>query len=229
MSELQIDDNLNRNKDDFLDTTMGKIINNSIDLIIKAAVPDIIDDQVVNIKNAIIEGGFEEGIEEIKRTGINFKKSIEGIITGEFETIEQMKIAIKDGGILDFVSLCVNKGINQLAKNTSIDRSVLNVVEGGKDILIKQISANIENKYTEQLEHLEKVNNYCNEWEDAYKDKDLEKMNEIYDKIENKRDNLVQIESIINKMKSIENINKIINESNSFEITEEELELATKI
>lgn len=229
MSELNIDENMNREKNDFLDSTMGKIINNSIDLVIKAIVPDIVDDQVINIKDAIIRGGFEEGIEELKRTGDNFKESIKGIVTGEFESIEQMKMAVKDGGILDFVSLCIDKGINCLYKNTSIDKGVLNIVESGKNLLVNQISNNIEDEMTEQIENLEKTDSYCEEWRAAYNEKDLDKMNEIYEKIKDTRDELKYVEEIINNVKTIENITNLVNSSGSFEISEEELELSTKI
>ena len=54
MEDLYIDENkdlnLDKNKNEFLDTTMGKIIDNTLNITIKALVPDIIDDQVINIK-----------------------------------------------------------------------------------------------------------------------------------------------------------------------------------
>ena len=233
MEDLYIDENkdlnLDKNKNEFLDITMGKIIDNTLNITIKALVPDIIDDQVINIKDAIIEGGFEEGLEELKRSGANFKESIKGIITGEFKTVEQMKIAIKDGGILDFVSVCVDKGLKCISEKTGIDNKVINLVSSGKDLLVNQISSNIEDKFTEQLEEIEKLDKYCDEWNKAYNEKDLDMINNIYEKIEDSMKNIVQIESVINKVSNIKNINELINSSGDFNLSDEELELASKI
>ena len=233
MEELYIDEKrnleLDKSKNDFFNTTVGKVIDNTVNIAIKALVPDIIDDQVINVKDAIIEGGFEEGLEEIKRSGTNFKESIKGIITGEFKTIEQMKIAIKDGGILDFVSLCVDKGIKCLSEKTGIDKSTLNLVSSGKDLLVNQITSSIENKFTEQLEEIERLDKYCEEWKESYNDKDLGKINIVYEKIEDSLENVIQIESVLNKVNNIKNLNELINSSGNFDLTDEELNLAKKI
>lgn len=233
MEELYIDEKrnleLDKSKNDFFDTTVGKVIDNTVNIAIKALVPDIIDDQVINVKDAIIEGGFKEGLEEIKRSGTNFKESIKGIITGEFKTIEQMKIAIKDGGILDFVSLCVDKGIKCLSEKTGIDKSTLNLVSSGKDLLVNQITSSIENKFTKQLEEIERLDKYCEEWKEAYNDKDLGKINIVYEKIEDSLENVIQIESVLNKVNNIKNLNELINSSGNFDLTDEELNLAKKI
>lgn len=233
MEELYIDEKrnleLDKSKNDFFNTTVGKVIDNTVNIAIKALVPDIIDDQVINVKDAIIEGGFKEGLEEIKRSGTNFKESIKGIITGEFKTIEQMKIAIKDGGILDFVSLCVDKGIKCLSEKTGIDKSTLNLVSSGKDLLVNQITSSIENKFTEQLEEIERLDKCCEEWKEAYNDKDLGKINIVYEKIEDSLENVIQIESVLNKVNNIKNLNELINSSGNFDLTDEELNLAKKI
>ena len=233
MEELYIDEKrnleLDKSKNDFFNTTVGKVIDNTVNIAIKALVPDIIDDQVINVKDAIIEGGFKEGLEEIKRSGTNFKESIKGIITGEFKTIEQMKIAIKDGGILDFVSLCVDKGIKCLSEKTGIDKSTLNLVSSGKDLLVNQITSSIENKFTEQLEEIERLDKYCEEWKESYNDKDLGKINIVYEKIEDSLENVIQIESVLNKVNNIKNLNELITSSGNFDLTDEELNLAKKI
>lgn len=227
MEKLEI--NENKEKDNFFDTDIGKIIDNSIDLAIKAVIPNIIDEQIINIKNAIIEGGFEEGIKEIKNIGNNLKESIKGIITGEFETIEQMKLAIKDGGILDFVSLCIDKGIKCLNKYTDLDYSVLNLIETSKDLLISQVAKNIEDNYMEQLEHFEKIEEYSNKWKEAYEERNIENINKYSKKIKNHRKNVIQIEEVIEKARTIENMTEIINNTKKFELTDAEKELASKI
>lgn len=227
MSQLDINNDLNKNE--FLNTTMGKMINSTVDLAIRTALPDLIDDQIINIKDAIIVGGFEEGIKELKNSGNNMKESIKGIVTGEFNNLEQMKLAIKDGGILDFVSLCIDKGMNYLSKNSGIDSSVLKIVTTTKNSIIKQVSKDIEDKYTAQIENIEKMDNYSKEWKEAYDSKNIEDMVKNNKKIMNQRKNIANIENIIEKANTIENITNIVSNSNEFNLTEEELELASKI
>ena len=88
----------------FLETDIGKAVNTAVDIGIKAVLPDLIEDEIIDIKDAILENGFKEGIKEIINSGIDFGKSISGIITGKFETIEQVQIAVRNGGILDKTS-----------------------------------------------------------------------------------------------------------------------------
>lgn len=42
----------------FLETNLGQTINWGINLGIKAAIPDIIEDEVIEIKDALVEEGF---------------------------------------------------------------------------------------------------------------------------------------------------------------------------
>ena len=41
---------------------MGKSINTAIDVAIRAILPDFIEEQVINVKNNLIENGLKEGI-----------------------------------------------------------------------------------------------------------------------------------------------------------------------
>ncbi len=227
MSELEINNDLNKNE--FLNSTMGKMINKAVDLAIRTALPDLIDDQVINIKDAILVGGFQEGVKELINSGNNLKESVKGIITGEFSSLEQMKLAVKDGGILDFVSFCVDKGINYISKKSGIDNSVLKIITTTKNSIINQVSKDIENKYTSQIENIEKMDKYSKEWKEAFDNKDIEAMEKSNKKIINQRKNIINIENIIGKANTIKNITEIVSNSKDFKLSNEELELANKI
>lgn len=140
-----------------------------------------------------------------------------------------MKLVTKNGGILDFISFIVDKGISSLKKYTDIDSNVLNLISSSKDLLIEQISNNIEDQFGKQLENMEKLEKCCDKWKDAYSNKNIEEMNKEYKKIKNYENKVIQIKQILDKVKVIENINYIINKSNNFNLTSNELELAKKI
>ena len=67
--------------------------------------PDLIEDEIIDIKDSILENGFKDGIKEIINSGINYGKSVIGIVTGNFENTSQISLAVKKGGILDNVYL----------------------------------------------------------------------------------------------------------------------------
>ena len=43
--------NLEKEQNKFLETTLGKTINTAVDIGIRALLPDFIDDQLINLKN----------------------------------------------------------------------------------------------------------------------------------------------------------------------------------
>lgn len=227
--ENGVQKDLEKERNNFFDTTFGKIVDSSLNIAISAVFPNIIDDQIINIKDAIIDGGFKEGLNEIKNTGKNYKEAIEGLITGEFKSIEQMRTLVKDGGILDIVSFCIDKGLNYIESKNIVGKEITNLIKSGKNALINQVSTNIEKQYTGQLAHAEKLSNSCDNWKNAYENKDLESMNKYYKQINNQRKGIVQIENIIKRAEEIKNIHSLVTSKGSFELSEEEVELANKI
>ena len=117
----------------FLQTTIGKTINSAIDIGLKAVLPDIIEDQIIDIKNAILENGFSEGIKEVINSSINTGKSLMGIVTGNFENVSQIQMAVKKGGILDKISELLDYGINIANNKKLIDKSISNLLKNGKN------------------------------------------------------------------------------------------------
>ena len=65
-NELKIENSLKEKISDFqekfLESDIGKAVNSAIDIGLKAVLPDLIEDQIIDIKNAILENGFKEGI-----------------------------------------------------------------------------------------------------------------------------------------------------------------------
>ena len=55
-------------------TYFGKTINNAIDIGLKTLLPDLIENQVIDIKNSLMENGLKAGIETAVDSAINFGK-----------------------------------------------------------------------------------------------------------------------------------------------------------
>lgn len=60
----------------FLETNMGQAINGGINLGLKAVLPDLIEDQIIEIKDSIITDGFSAGIKTAIDNVVDLGKSV---------------------------------------------------------------------------------------------------------------------------------------------------------
>ena len=96
-----------------------------------------------------------------------------------------------------------------------------------KDVILDNVSKNIENNFTSQINNLDKLSKYENNWTEYYKDKDFKGMEKEYEKIKEKLKELMPLEETLKQARQIENIHKIIkNNGGDFNLTPEQLELS---
>lgn len=232
--EREIEDkysfNLYENQKSFLESNLGKTINSALDIGIKAALPNLIEDQVIDIKNIILEQGFKEGVKQIINSGIEIGKSVTGVITGNFENISQVQLAVKNGGILDSISQLLDFTINLAKSKNLINNSISKILKQSKNTIINSISDKIEETLTNQLKSVEKLEKYCENWKNFYENKDFSGMERSYKNIENYLNKVIPIENTINEARKIQNIHSLIkNNGKNFNLSKEELSLAEKL
>lgn len=239
MSELELENKNETNnlsekiqemQEKFLESSIGKTINSAIDIGLKAILPDFVEDQIISIKDAILENGFSDGLKEVVNEGINTGKSAIGIVTGKFDNISQIQLAVKNGGILDSTSDLLDFAINIASSKNLINKSTATLIKSGKNTIINSISDKIEQTLTNQLKAVEKLEKYCDNWNVAYEAKDVSGMEKAYKNIKTNLEKTVPLEKIINKARTIENINNLLKNNNySFDLSEEEIELSKKL
>ena len=231
-NEKNINNNIEIEKEqkNFLETTIGKIVNTGLDIGIRALLPDFIDEQIINLKDNLFEYGFKEGITKTIDDAIDLGKSAIGIFTGNFENIEQMQSAIQTGGLIDGLSDLIDTVVGKISQKGLINSNVANILTQGKDIVLDNVQSNIEKTFSEQLTNSNKMNQYINEWKNAFENKDFNIMEKQYEKIEKELKELAPIENTINQAKTIENLHNLIkNNGQNFNLTKEQLELAEKL
>lgn len=215
------------NQNSFLESTLGKTINSAVDIGLRWVLPDLIEDEIINIKDGLIKGGIKEGINTAVNAAINFGKSALGIFTGKFESISQAQTAIKTGGIIDGVSNVLDTVLNKTVQSGLINSSVANLIRQGKNVILDNVSKNIENTFTTQLDNVEKLAKYENNWKEYYKEQNFEGMEREYEKIKERLKELIPIENTLKEARIIENLHTIIkNNGQNFNLTSEQLELA---
>ena len=231
-NNLDINNNIELEKEqkNFLNTTLGKTINSAIDIGIRAALPDFLDEQIVNIKNNLLKYGLKEGISKTIEDAINLGKSTIGIFTGNFENISQMQDAVKSGGVIDGISTLLDSVINRTRKAGLIDNNVSSLIKRGKNIILNNVENNIENTFKKQYQDLEYMNQYIDNWKNSFKNQDFAKMEKEYKKLEKQLQQIAPIEKTINEAKTIEVLHNLIkNNGQDFNLTNEQLELAERL
>ena len=224
--EINNNINLEKSNNNFLNNIFGKTINTAIDIGLRAILPDLIENQIIDIKNSLLENGLKAGINTAINSAVNFGKSAAGIVTGNFENINQVKIAIGNGGIVDNISTVLDKVINTVYQKGYINRNTKNLIKNGKNVLLNNVSNN-KSQLEEQTNAVEKLEKYLNNWKDSYNKKDFSTMEKIYNKIEEQSQKIIPLENIINETKQIKAIHNLIkNNGQNFEISEEEKRLA---
>ena len=231
-NEKNINNNIEIEKEqkNFLETTIGKIVNTGLDIGIRALLPDFIDEQVINLKDNLFEYGFKEGITRTIDDAIDLGKSAIGIFTGNFENIEQMQSAVQTGGLIDGLSDLLDTVVGKVSRKGLINSNVANILTQGKDIILDNVQSNIEKTFAEQVTNSNNINEYINNWREAFENKDFNTMEKQYKKIETELKELAPIENTINQARTIENLHNLIkNNGQDFNLTKEQLELAEKL
>ena len=221
---------IEKEQKNFLETTIGKIVNTGLDIGIRALLPDFIEEQVINLKDNLFEYGFKEGIGKTIEDAIDLGKSAIGIFTGNFENIEQMQNAIQTGGLIDGISDLLDTVVGKVAQKGLINSNIANILSQGKNIILDNVQSNIEKTFTEQITSSNNINKYINEWKNAFENKDFNTMEKQYEKIETELKELAPLEETIIQARTIENLHNLMkNNGQDFNLTKEQLELAEKL
>ena len=234
----KIDNGINLNNEiqireeqtNFLETTLGKTINTAIDIGIRALLPDFIDEQIINIKDNLLEYGLGDGIKKTIDDAIDLGKSAIGIFTGDFENISQMQSAVKNGGLIDGVSSLLDTVVDKVSEAGLISNGVAETIKQGKDVILNNVESNIENTFSEQYSAIENIDNYINNWKDSFEKQDFDNMEKEYLKLEEQMQTIAPLTKTLEEAKTIEILHNLIkNNGQDFNLTNEQLELVEKL
>ena len=211
----------------FLETTLGGIINTGLNLGIKYLLPDFVEDEVINIKDTILNEGFKEGLNTAIDEAVDLGKSAIGIVTGKFDDVSQMQKAVENGGIIDTISKGIDTAINKVTEKGKLNDTISNVIKKGKNLILDNISSNIEEMIVEQGNEINKFENSINVWKKGYENKDFYLMEKEMKNINKYLEKIMPLENIIKEARLVENVHNLIKNNNkNLEINEVELEAA---
>ena len=208
---------ISKNQNDFIGNMFKNAINFGVDLGLKSLLPDLIEDQVIDIKNSILEGGFKEGVNTLMKKVNEFKNSITGIFTENFNNIQEINTATKQGGIIKTVSKGLSKGIDAGVKSGIIPKSIGGILKAGKTTMLNEFSNSLESQMRKEIQKFDTLNDLNKKWYDALDQRDFDKMTKYTEKISALSKDLVKFSNIINETKKIEELHNFIKENNSFD------------
>ena len=228
-SNIELDnlENLDRQQNIFLESTLGQVIDSSVDLGLRAILPNFIEDEVIEIKDTLIKEGFSEAVNKAIDSAIDIGKSALGIVTGKFESVSQAEKAVEKGGIVDSVSNILDFTLDKVSDMGLLSKNITKVIKSGKDALIDNVSSDIKKEFKTQNKNIENLNKYNNSWKESFEAKDFSSMEKYIKKINNLLNKTLPLENTIKNARTIENLHELIkNNGKSFELTNEELQLA---
>lgn len=222
--------NLEKEQNKFINTTVGKVVDTALDIGIRYIMPDLIEEEVIDVKNALLENGLNAGIQTAVDNVVNIAKTAKGIVTGNFESVSQIKKAVETGGMIDTISESIDFAARKANQAGIINSTVRSLITTGKNAILNNITTNIEAELTNQEKSIEKIEKYTNKWKEYYQNKDFEGMEKEYKKIKEKMEEIMPIEKTIKNARTIETIHNLIkNNGKNFNLTHEEIDLSTKL
>lgn len=221
---------LGKEQGQFMNNMMNSVMNTALDIGLRAILPDLIEQQVIDIKNSLFSEGLQEGINTAINSLKDFAKSALGIVTGDFENISQVQNAVEKGGIIDTISNLIDFALDKSLDKGLIDKNTASLIDKGKDVILDNISQNIEGTLTEQIKGIEKLDKYSENWNKYYNEKDFDGMEKEYTKIKKQLKELIPLEETLKNAREIENIHTLIKNNNGdFNLSQNELDLAKKL
>lgn len=214
----------------FLETNIGKVINAGVNIGLKAILPDFIEDQIIDVKDTLMNEGLKDGIKTIVEDVTDFGKEVAGVFSGKLENIEQLSSIVKKPEIIDTTSDLLGVAIDYAKQKKLMDSSTATLIKKGKNIILDSVSNQLEDMVNNQIKAIDNLEKYMNKWEKAYKAQNIETMKTQYEKINVELNKILPLENTIKEARKIENIhNLIVNNGNNFNLSTEELELAKKL
>ncbi len=216
-------------QDNFLKSNIGQIANTAIDIGLKSMLPDFVENEVIEIKDALITGGLKEGIDTAIENSINIGKKVLGLENFEFKTVEQAQQAVENGGLSMGISNSIDSILKNLSESKIISENIYNLIKTGKDLILNNISTNVEDEFVNEMNAVNKIEKYINNWEKYYLKKDMDAIMNEYNKIEKQMKKILPLENLINNVNKIRNINDIIKYTDNFDFSEIYLDVAKNL
>jgi len=234
--KLELENNLllNENKNQlqveqnsFLKSAFGTALNMAVDFGLRKILPDFIEEQVIDVKNVLLNNGLKEGLNAVVDKVIDLGKSFVGIFNGDFKKVSQVETAVQKGGLIDEMSSLFDKTLENAKDKDYISNDLSKLLKGSKNVFEKSLDENITSVLKEQNKIINNIDKCIENWEKYKTEKDFEKMEKEYQKIQEQIGKVIPLEETLYKYNELENLHSLIkNNGGNFNLSSVEMELA---
>ena len=210
----------------FMESTLYKSVNKGVDFGIRMLLPNFIEEDVINLKDSIMENGLIHGIKEVVSSAIDFGKDIYRMTTKKFDSIEQMESIIEKSGTISKISDFLDSAIDTVKSIGIIDSNVKTILKSGKNAILNNIKNNISDEFSNQSKYLKNVEKYADKWQEAFEAQDLTELTKAYNKLEEYIEETIPLEETIKIYDEIKILQELLeNNGGNFDFSQNEIEL----
>ena len=230
----EIENNLNENikqmQKNWMESELFKIINNGLDVGIRTILPEFFEDAVIELKNMILNGGFEQTLGNTISKLMESNKEKGLLANDQFTSVEQVKGTLVSENIINGIDNMLDKEIDKLNENEIINKKSADKLKKEKDTIVEKIEENFELSFNNQEIDVKKIENNFLNWKNAFNNQDFNLMKKEYKEMKKIMKTVMPLESIIDEYKTIQNLQELIkNNGENFDLSEEALGLANKL
>ncbi len=230
LEKVENDKGIENKQTKFLETSIGKIVNTSLDIGLKIILPDFFENEVISLKDKILENGLKDGISKAIKSAIDVGRKISNISTEKFESISEVKETIEKGGLIDKISKKLEEVIDVIEEKGTLTKKNAKKIKKEKNDILDTLSNKLEADFSKQIESSNKIEKYINNWQKYYEEENFAKMCKEFEKIKKENENMIPFEKNNKEINKIENIHNLINSKNGeFNLSEIEKELIKKL
>ena len=158
----------------FLESTLGKVINTGVDIALRAILPNMIEDEVIRNKKCNFEWWISRRYKNSNKCCNKYrKKYIRYIYRKIWYSITSIFSSEISDGIIDSASKIVDTAVKSAQDNNLIKSSTAKVIKKSKNVIKDCISSKIEENFMEQVDGVEKIGKYINNWNTYLNQRDL--------------------------------------------------------
>jgi vacuolar-type H+-ATPase catalytic subunit A/Vma1 len=212
----------------FLESKVFSAVNGALDIGIRFALPDCIEDEVISIKDTLLKNGLIEGVKATVKTATDFGKNCVSIATNNFKTVDELESAVKTRGTLDTISEFFDKAVDNAKSAGFISKSTKTKLKSTKKTFIKNVDTNLTSELKQQKSYIKQINEYATKWQKYFNSENLEKMTEVYNEMKNyvETTTVCPFKDNLEKYNEIEMLQSVVtNNGGNFNLSEDELNL----
>lgn len=232
--EIETDKRIENTKEteqkEFLDTTIGKIVDAGLDFAISTFVPDLIEKPVSNLKDKLLSWDFNKEKETISSGALEKTKKSEENSGKEVDignVVANLKDFLKEEKTINSFSKIIDAAIKELVDKDKISSNVSKMVKEGKNAVVEKIKEKIDHELDGQIVYVEELKEQTEKWKNYYQEKDIKNMKSVSKKIDSLMKDIMPIDTILTEAKQIQNLQQLIkNNNNQFDLSSTQLELA---